>query len=80
MLKQTCQRYGFSEFIIKEWVCAMTKYAYFWGTCCQQEAHVSQNLTTACTQQGIPVLNVHHAAADCFLTLELIRAMANAKE
>jgi DNA polymerase-3 subunit epsilon len=80
MLKQTFLKYGFAEFLVEGWDCVMEKYGHFGGAQDEKKTYKPQSLTTACAQQKISTLNAHHAKDDCFLTLKLIKAIANTKE
>jgi len=57
--------------------CAMEWYAEKWGD--WNDYHQSyrwQKLTIAMYQQGLPVVDAHHALGDCLMTLSLLRKFA----
>ncbi len=59
------------------WQCAMKNYARFWGEWNpRRHSFAWQKLINACRQQNITVNNAHNAAADCQMTLALIKVMA----
>ncbi len=80
ILQQTCKKYRLPRLEGINWICAMEKYACFWGEHHGNNKFKKQSLIAACAQQGIPVINTHAAVGDCLLTLELMKAMANADE
>lgn len=80
LLRQTCQRYGFSELEVTKWECAMEKYACFLSIRDGEGNYRPQSLTAACSQQGILSNGAHHATTDCLLTLKLITSMADTIE
>lgn len=59
-----------------KWVCAMLAYAEFWGESGYYGGYRWVQLAKACWQQGIPVNNAHNALADCLMTLEIVRKIA----
>jgi DNA polymerase-3 subunit epsilon len=57
--------------------CAMLWYAEKWGDWNDYHQNYRwQRLTNAMHQQGLPVVNAHHALGDCLMTLSLLRKFA----
>lgn len=56
--------------------CAMLAYAEFWGESSYYGGYRWVQLAKACWQQSIPVNNAHNALADCLMTLEIVRKIA----
>jgi DNA polymerase III epsilon subunit-like protein len=77
MLQQTAQVYGLPNVRVAHKHCAMKEYARFKGQFDLKKRQYSwHSLSTACTQQKIPVENAHDALGDVRMTLALIRRMA----
>lgn len=63
----------------KDWACAMSRYAEFWGEWSSyHQSYTWQKLTNACRQQGLKIEDAHSAIGDCRMTLALIKAVSNA--
>lgn len=60
-----------------EWVDVMEPYAEHWGDWNDWHQFFTwQRLTSACRQQGLPVVDEHSAIGDCRMTLALLRKVA----
>lgn len=62
---------------VATWTCVMEAYADFWGE--WDVYHASnkwQRLTVACQQQGVELIEAHHALSDCLMTLRLLKKLA----
>ncbi|MDG9666745.1 3'-5' exonuclease [Hahella sp. CR1] len=76
LLKQTCAAYRL-PMIEADWQCAMNAYARYWKEPdVKRDGYRRQSLAKAAAQMGIEVYGAHRAVADCFTTVEVIRAVA----
>ncbi|WP_020410991.1 3'-5' exonuclease [Hahella ganghwensis] len=75
LLKQTCDAYGL-PMIEVDWQCAMMAYAEFRGELdTKRGGYRRQSLIKAANQMGIEITGSHRSVADCFTTVEVIRAV-----
>lgn len=81
ILAQSCiaNQIGYAD--AYQWECVMKKYAAHYGEINRRYGGYKwQSLTNACRQQGVPVQDAHSALGDALMTLELLKAMAGARE
>jgi DNA polymerase-3 subunit epsilon len=58
------------------WGCAMKYYAEWWGEWSDYKNDYRwQSLSKAMTQQGLPVIEAHHAMGDVLMTLSLLKKL-----
>jgi len=63
--------------MVLRWECAMKAYAAYYGAWDDyHQSYTYQGLGKACRQLGLPVVGAHGAVADCRMTLQVIRKMA----
>lgn len=79
LIRQTFSAHGmaYNKYGAKTLTCAMKAYAEYFGAWSDQKGDYSyQKLSKACSQQRIPVSDVHTAFGDCLMTLALVRHIA----
>jgi len=80
MLHQSAEAAGLPKTdwkVLSDWYCAMETFAEVYGD--WNDYHQSyrwQKLTTACHYYDVPVVGAHGALADCLMTLEVCKKMA----
>lgn len=81
MMEQTAEASGSAgvQAVVSSWTwaCAMDAYARHWGEWSRyHRSYKWQKLTAACYQQGVTIKNAHDALGDVFMTLALLKKVA----
>lgn len=79
MMLQSCEAWGIEPlpcFNAKTFFCAMLEYSH-WRAIPDNYRKRNRwiSLTEACRHEGVSLLNAHRALADCYMTLNLVRAV-----
>lgn len=83
LINQTSNFHQVTDFFSPQYIsetiphinCAMLDYAKYWGVFDNYRGNYKwQSLVNACVQQSVKVENAHRAAADCLMTLNLMKA------